>query len=603
MPLNNPFAVLKISADSSGSKINNLVKREVIKARLEATGSSEQSELLAKASESLADPVERFKYSFFWLTLTDEEEKTFANCSVLSNLSNVWSDSANKQYESIAKTDDLAIRNHNNAVLQLGTAMSSNDKSLDDQKNLWNTAFKQWLLVCNSSSFWKNIRQRVKDIDDPRLTERELNNWRNSIPDMILECARTNATNQLLESPNKAKNTNVLISEQKHMALHWVEIIKESPFDNNVIERVLATIYEPFTKGIELKLDKLEKQIAPRDASKTILQKTFAEFKKDVLPSLKELLTVGDLPGMAEEHARDRSAKLLRQLSIGFHNNDLSDLSYEANEIAIDVVDSQNLLDTLRDEKKIVSKFKHIGNAYNLIENGQYSKAVKEIEAKINACKSPELKSELIEVAKEIKQVCANAIFNEVASAFRASAQSLAITGPPSRSEFDNWIRKLRIALAWEGTVEGKAQFRELISTIETIRSNLHPVSSRIDLDIGLPSTHRVFHPHTSSIGSSRNSSSESSCFVATATFDSPDNSTVVELRSYRDLVLKNSPIGRLFINIYWQVGPPLAKLVRLLPITRIILKPVLKHVCNFLVNTDRYKSRRDPSNDSPQNN
>ena len=56
MPLNNPFAVLKISADSSGSKINNLVKREVIKARLEATGSSEQSELLAKASESLADP-------------------------------------------------------------------------------------------------------------------------------------------------------------------------------------------------------------------------------------------------------------------------------------------------------------------------------------------------------------------------------------------------------------------------------------------------------------------------------------------------------------------------------------------------------------------
>ena len=53
-----------------------------------------------------------------------------------------------------------------------------------------------------------------------------------------------------------------------------------------------------------------------------------------------------------------------------------------------------------------------------------------------------------------------------------------------------------------------------------------------------------------------------SSCFVATATFGDPSDDTVVSLRGYRDLVLSRSLLGKLFIQLYYRIGPYLARCV-----------------------------------------
>lgn len=57
-------------------------------------------------------------------------------------------------------------------------------------------------------------------------------------------------------------------------------------------------------------------------------------------------------------------------------------------------------------------------------------------------------------------------------------------------------------------------------------------------------------------------STSDIHCFIATAAFDSYMQNDVLTLRSFRDNILKNSILGQHFINWYYKISPPIAKLI-----------------------------------------
>lgn len=75
---------------------------------------------------------------------------------------------------------------------------------------------------------------------------------------------------------------------------------------------------------------------------------------------------------------------------------------------------------------------------------------------------------------------------------------------------------------------------------------------------------------------SHRTSANRSSCFVATAAYGSVDAPQVVFLRGWRDVVLRETVAGRLFIDVYYRVGPWLAWPVRRCP-------PLRRAVCRAL--------------------
>jgi len=52
------------------------------------------------------------------------------------------------------------------------------------------------------------------------------------------------------------------------------------------------------------------------------------------------------------------------------------------------------------------------------------------------------------------------------------------------------------------------------------------------------------------------------SCFIATATMGNENHPYVFALRRYRDKVLMQSTIGKIFIPVYYFLSPPLAKLI-----------------------------------------
>jgi hypothetical protein len=70
-------------------------------------------------------------------------------------------------------------------------------------------------------------------------------------------------------------------------------------------------------------------------------------------------------------------------------------------------------------------------------------------------------------------------------------------------------------------------------------------------------------------------------CYIATAAFQSPDAPEVKLLRRYRDHVLDRYLAGRIFINVYYFISPPLARIVDNSAILRMVLR---KYILNPLV-------------------
>ncbi len=71
-------------------------------------------------------------------------------------------------------------------------------------------------------------------------------------------------------------------------------------------------------------------------------------------------------------------------------------------------------------------------------------------------------------------------------------------------------------------------------------------------------------------------------CFIATATYGSPMSDQVESLRKFRDYRLSGY-IGKHFVNFYYTISPPIARLVarseKLRRVTRSLLKPLLNLV------------------------
>jgi len=59
------------------------------------------------------------------------------------------------------------------------------------------------------------------------------------------------------------------------------------------------------------------------------------------------------------------------------------------------------------------------------------------------------------------------------------------------------------------------------------------------------------------------NLKSNSNCFIVTTTMGDVNHPVVVDFRRYRDEVLLNSYFGRVFIDLYYKVGPVLSKVIK----------------------------------------
>ena len=78
-------------------------------------------------------------------------------------------------------------------------------------------------------------------------------------------------------------------------------------------------------------------------------------------------------------------------------------------------------------------------------------------------------------------------------------------------------------------------------------------------------------------------SKSKSECFIATVIYGSRNANEVQTLRQWRDQHLSSTKFGRLFINIYYKIGPFLASFISHTPLLNTLLRKAIDHIIKHI--------------------
>ncbi|MFH1740799.1 MAG: hypothetical protein ABIH23_17470, partial [bacterium] len=157
-------------------------------------------DLISKAAQTLQDPERRLIDEFFWFWPSEWGKGN--SDPALSALSNndrttafkVWSDSVSKELgpASIVAKHNLAVMSHLVALDSEHVALKTNSPVEQPGKlrDYWRTSFRWWKELTDDEAFWSLVTERIRMIDDPRLTTGFARRIKATLPESI---AKVNA--------------------------------------------------------------------------------------------------------------------------------------------------------------------------------------------------------------------------------------------------------------------------------------------------------------------------------------------------------------------------------------------------------------------------
>ena len=201
----NAFRLLGTNVDQTGRRIKRQEKElqaaiEVDELADEYSGALRPDPLptreeLSRAARELTDAQQRFICEFFWFWPLEWGKS--ASDEVLNLLEASKVNEAQKRWTQIAADggNDSLVARHNLAVLGHWLALdrerkilasTDNGKLTSEQRQkiigYWNFAFKHWEPLCEDESFWSMQADRIRALDDPRLTTGFLRRFSQSLP-------------------------------------------------------------------------------------------------------------------------------------------------------------------------------------------------------------------------------------------------------------------------------------------------------------------------------------------------------------------------------------------------------------------------------------
>ena len=344
----NPFLVLGASFDAEVSDLERFAKMRLMELSLDDKEHSPEARLVDAALDQLRDPVRRYEHGLCGLQLTPEQGEQFRADPVLSNLATDIPGNVADHFLSVLADMDPVSSAHNWGMLsyalachQTEIAQSSTPDDMTDDLQLvpvWRTAFESIKKASSDPTYWPARELHAKCIDDPRLA-----------PEAVREI-NARFWNRLI-SPLSGIISTALEQRHYEVATAFVGVVQGSPAPVEVQDAVLSQVYKPLTDRVEHRInglsDRLSSAASNANAADTF-KALFSEFERDCWPDLEMMILVGDLPGYAEEHARDVAAEFLRSLSIASWNNSNAEkVARNAIRLAQKIADSGSLRERL----------------------------------------------------------------------------------------------------------------------------------------------------------------------------------------------------------------------------------------------------------------
>ena len=497
---NNPFLVLGVSATAEMGVIQKVGKEVAMRAKL-GGGDEAKVHRVESAIEQLKDPVNRFRWGVLWLQMSDDDSAKYRADPVLSSFAMDATQDAATAFGKLIHDQPPELANHNIGLLSLIQAEAATEKAQGDTPDdveddiecvpLWNRAFKHLAESFASEKFWMRQRMFAKTLADPRLTT-----------DVVARVQEDTAK-LVLRLPSKVIQT-ALLRQQAGVASAFVGVINDSGFNKDTVESLLSEIYKPLADRVEHNVEKLSGRLKSQSGkSQSPYEKILADFKREVLPDLRVMLNVGDLPGYAEEHARDTSAEFLRSFGIKAWNEcEAIELSERALEYATEVADSDALKQKLADDVTQIaelSEMKPVNDAMNragaAIERDDYENAIGILREARNAAHphSPAARQQLDALVDRVSADYSTKLFNE--------AMRLLVIGLDEKA-----LQRLKKALEYETVMSDRAVIQNAIDSISkaTSRTPSRLLEPRDDHPFALPrSTLQVASRQQTSSGSS----------------------------------------------------------------------------------------------------
>ena len=456
---NNPFLILGVSATAEMGVIQKVGKEVAMRAKL-GGGDEAKVHRVESAIEQLKDPVKRFRWGVLWLQMSDDDSAKYRADPVLSSFAMDATQDAATAFEKLIHDQPPELANHNIGLLSLIQAEAATEKAQGDTPDdveddiecvpLWERAFKHLAESFASEKFWMRQRMFAKTLADPRLTT-----------DVVTRVQEDTAR-LVLRLPSKVIQT-ALLRQHAGVASAFVGVINESGFNKDTVESLLSEIYKPLADRVEHNVEKLSGRLQSQSGkSRSPYEKILADFKREVLPDLRVMLKVGDLPGYAEEHARDTSAEFLRSFGIKAWNEcEAHTLSERALEYAIEVADSDALQQKLSDDAKQIAELgvmKPINDAMKRadreMERDHWEEAISILQDARSGV-SASARRQLDDFIHKVKGAYATKLFNE--------AMKLVNLGM-----VDAALEKLNRAMVYETVMSDRAVIQDAIDKVSS---------------------------------------------------------------------------------------------------------------------------------------
>ena len=362
----NPFRVLGVPITITLGDAQRLFNRRIMKQKLSVTkvlGASDvQIELTEEDTRTalahLKDPVYRFLEELFWYWSEDcnsqqDEGVAAALKGRMSDAERIWlKRSTEAPLETIAE-HNLAVMYHSRALDEEAISFSSNGNGHHDQLNRpsdWKSALEYWGRVLKSETCWAFVRERVRILDDLRLTTGFARRVRSTLPRAIVAI-----NGQLAQSAAERM--------QAELVNYHLGIMRSANFAEESAEEAILELVEPLRNKLKAVIAGASQrwQTSPHLGNQVVQE--MHKHGSSLLETANLLLPAHSL---VCSELRDKLAEAILLGQIAYANaTDGWEQSLPVLELASSLAVSEGLKDRLQENLKIMRGNIEFGNAWH----------------------------------------------------------------------------------------------------------------------------------------------------------------------------------------------------------------------------------------------